>query len=177
MMAKHPKRGRKFRKYLRGNADEQVDLTTLATLTLANAPFDDVVFNRTWVSTLIARWAMSNWTPIADVGPIMVGVAHSDYSKAEIEEFIENTASWNEGNLVQQEIAKRKIKIVGILENPADVNATAVLNDGKPIRTKCNWILMEGQTLQAWAYNLGTAAVATTVPRLRVQGHANLWPS
>ncbi len=136
----------------------------------------DTVTERTYLSSVVLRWALKNFTQGAGDGPIMVGVAHSDYTSAEIEEWLENLSSWKEADLIGQEVAKRKIRMVGVFVTPATVNDAAVLNDGKPIRTKCGWILTQGQTLRVWAYNLGTSALATTVPDVRAEGHANLWP-
>ncbi len=172
-MAKH---GKKFRKYLRGNADEFLALTTLAPTTVVSAIFDDVVFDRTYASSIRAAYSLSNFTPIADVGPIVIGVAHSDYSSAEIEEWIENTGAWNEGNMVSQEIAKRKIRLIGMFSEFGGATDIQILNDGKTIHTKLGWILLEGQSLQLWCYNRGSAAVATTVPDAHCQGYVNLWP-
>jgi len=171
----HGKR-RSMGRYIRGNVDESLVLTTLAARTLAAIAFDETVNERTLVSSLVASWSLDDLTAGAGIGPILVGVAHSDYSTAEIEEFIENTGSWDEGDLVQQEVGKRKIRTVGTFESAISGVAAAVLNDGKPIKTRLNWILLQGQTLKVWAYNLGTAAVATTVPEVSVQGHANLFP-
>ncbi len=176
-MAKRPRRKRAMGKYLRGNADEAVGLTTLAARTLVKAAFDEVVDSRAFVSSVVLAWSLADMTQGAGIGPIMVGIAHNDYSAAEVEEYIENTGSWNEGDLVQQEVAKRKIRIVGTFRGAnADGTGTMTLNEGKPIRTKCGWILMEGQTLSLWAYNLGANPIATTTPTVFAQGHANLWP-
>ncbi len=175
-MAKHGKRGRRFRKYLRGSVDEQLALGALATKDVVAGPYDETVNGRTWVTTHIATWTMDDFTPLDESGPVLVGIAHSDYNAAEIEAWIETLGSWDEGDLVSQELAKRKIRRVGIFESGADALASVVLNDGKPIRTKCNWLLNQGQSLQMWAYNLGTASLATTVPTVHVQGHVNLWP-
>ncbi len=177
-MAKKKPKGRR-RRYLRGNVDETLELTTLASRTVASGNYDESVNERTLMTSHVAAWSLDDLTDAADVGPIMVGFAHGDYSGPEIEEFIENTGSWNEGDLVSQEIAKRKIKVVGTFGSPPGGAATgrAVLNDGKPIKTKCNWILNQNQGLELWAYNLGGAAIATTVPNLHVEGHANLWPT
>lgn len=119
---------------------------------------------------------MSDFTIGAGIGPFLVGIAHSDYTAAEVEAWIEQTQSWNEGDLIGQEIAKRKIRIVGTFHNFGDAATTFTLNDGKPIATKLGWILIQSQQLSLWAYNLGTAAVATTVPTVNVQGHVNLFP-
>ncbi len=175
-VAKNPRRKRKFRRYLKGQADEVLNLGTLAASTLVGALFDESVVDRTFVSSLRATHSLDNFTPTITRGPILVGVAHGDYTDAEIEEWIENTGSWNEGNLVQQEVAKRRIRRIGIFDTPDAAVDSVVLNDGRPITTKLGWILLEAQTLRQWAYNLGTGALATTDPAYRVQGHVNLWP-
>lgn len=177
-MAKHPKsRRRRFKRYLRGSVDQQLPLGTLASKALLAQIFDDVVVDTTWISSMRATWSMNNWTPLATAGPILVGYAHSDYTGAEIEEFLENTGAWDQGDLVNQEIAKRKIRIVGAFNtDEAGVTQNYVLNDGKPITTKCGWILTEGQSLDMWAYNMGAISLATTDPVVRCWGYANLWP-
>ncbi len=177
-LAKRRGGGRKGRarmgRYLRGNVDELLDLGTLAARTLTVGPFDDTVLERTRISSLVATWSLSSLTGGDSIGPILVGVAHSDYSSAEIEEVIENTGSWNEGNLVEREVAMRKVRIVGQMGRSA-VGETSYLNEGQVVKTKLNWILPAGSTLDLWAYNLGTVALATTDPDLHVEGHANLW--
>ena len=176
-MAKKPTRRRgRFRRYIRGNVDETLTAAALAPQALASAVFDESVVERTFVSSLIASWSLSGVTPAAGDGPLLVGIAHQDYTDAEIEAFIEATGSWSEADLVAQEVSKRKIRIVGTFAVPADALETVVLNDGKPIRTKLGWILTTGQSLDLWAYNLGSSAFATTTPTVHVQGHANLWP-
>ncbi len=175
-MAKHPKRRRrKMGRYLRGNIDEKMSLGTLAARTLVSNVFGDAVAERTYISSIRMAHTLSDLTLAADVGPILVGVAHSDYSAAEIEEVIENSGSWSEADLISREIGARKIRIIGIFQMPA-TGADSVLNDGKPITTKLGWILNAGQTLDQWAYNLGSGPLATTTPEYSIQGHANLWP-
>lgn len=176
-MAKHnPKRRRRMGRYIRGNVNEDITFAGLTGVTLVAAAFDESVQERTFISSIIARYTMSNWTDIGNVGPILIGVAHNDYTAAEIEAFIEATGSWDEGNLTQQEIGKRKIRRIGIFKSPQSVDDNAVLNDGKPIKTKLNWILNQGTTLDLWVYNLGTGTVATSTPVCHVEGHVNLWP-
>jgi len=170
--------GKINRRFLKGNVDEELNLGTLAAKALVGAVFDETVNERTRVSSIVATYTMQEFTPATGDGPILCGIAHSDYSDAEIEEVIENTGSWNEGDLVQQEVAKRMVRQIGVFGGPGEVSSALAmtLNDGDPISTKLNWILLQGQTLKVWAYNLGTSALATTVPILRVQGHCNLWP-
>ncbi len=135
---------------------------------------------KAWCSSILARWSISEWTPATGVGPVLVGIAHSDYSDAEIEAWIEQTTGWTEGDLVAAEVRRRKVRKVGIFGSPAGAGIAAeaaVLKDGEAIRTKLGWQLTTSQTLRVWGYNLGTQAFATTSPQIQVQGHANLWPN
>jgi len=163
-------------RYIRGSVDETLQLGTLASKDVGFGLFDEVVNERTLVTSLVAAYSMVGLTPEAGAGPILVGIAHGDYTAAEIEEWIETTDSWDEGNLVEQETAGRKIRKIGIFRTPDSATESTRLNDGKPIRTKLNWILTQGQTISLWAYNMGAAPLSTTDPRIDVQGHANLFP-
>ena len=176
-MAKPRKRRRRrMGRYIRGAVDEEVGLATLGAKTGAEATFDEVVNERTLVSSIVAVYTLSNWTPVASAGPIMVGIAHGDYSLAEIEAYIESTQSWNEGDLVAREVSMRKIRRIGVFDTPQAATDSVALADGRPVKTKLNWILLQGQTLNLWVYNTGSAAVTTTIPVVHVSGHANLWP-
>ena len=166
-------RRRRMGRYIRGDVDETLLLTTLGSKTGTSTIFDNVVNECTLVSSLVASYSMSEFTVAAGVGPILVGVCHSDYSIVEIEEFIEATLSWSEADLIAREVGSRKIRKIGIFD--ADETAD-VLNDGKMIKTKLNWIINQGQSLKLWGYNTGSAAVVTTVPVVELQGHANLFP-
>ncbi len=169
---------RRMGRYLRGSVDESLTLGTLAATTLVSAAFDEVVTEESRLTSIVGTWAMADMTAAAGAGPIMVGYAHSDYTDAEIEEVIENTGSWDIGNLVQQETAKRLVRRVGLFQTSPAGAATGIqtLNDGKPIKTKLNWNLKTGATVRVWAYNTGSAALAGTSPVVRLQGHANLFP-
>ncbi len=177
MAKKKGKRRRRFRKYIRGAVDEELSLGTLAATTLISGGFDSTVVEKTLVSSVVLSWSLTNYTPSAGDGPIIFGLAHSDYTDSEIEAVIENEGSWTEGGKIEQEIARRQVRMVGQFDTPVDAAATVSINDGKPVKTKLNWQLRTGQTLRKWAYNKGTSALATTVPVITVVGHANLWPN
>ncbi len=173
-MVKHKAR-RRMGKYIRGSIDEDLDLGTLAAKTLIAGAFDESANQRMLVSSIVATWTLDGM--VAGQGPILFGIAHSDYDSPEIEAVIENTGSWDEGNKVAQEIAKRQVRIIGTMVGPMDTGTDDVVwNDGKPVKTKLNWILNTSDTLDLWAYNLSTAALTTAAPVLRASGHANLWP-
>ncbi len=182
-MARRPKRqyrrsgGRRATgRYIKGNIDELLDVGTLASRTLVRVVFSETVNERTLVSSIKASWSLSSATGGNSIGPILVGVAHSDYSAAEIEALIESTLTWNEGDKIAQEVGKRLIRKVGQFNVSASAADTDVLNNGKPIKIKLNWILNQGQTLSLWAYNLGTVAFGTIDPDIHLEGDANLWP-
>lgn len=176
-LAKHRKRRRRFRPYIRGNVDETIALGTLASRTVVAQVFDETVDEKTFVSSIVATYSISDITPLENAGPIVVGLAHGDYTSTEIEEWIEQTASWTIGNLqARREVGKRWIRQIGIFQTPGTTVTTFVLNDGKPIKTKLGWTLGTGQTIDLWAYNLGSVALATTSPDIHCQGHINLWP-
>ncbi len=162
--------------YIKGNIDENLSLGTLAPATLVSVVFDETVNEKALLSSIVANWSLINMTESGADGPIMVGVAHSDYSDAEIEAVIEATGSWNKGDKVAQEVARRLVRIVGTFPAaPGDGIGPAVLEDGRQIKTKLNWMLDTAQSLRLWAYNLGTSGLDTTVPTVHLQGHANLF--
>ncbi len=104
-----------------------------------------------------ATWALSDFTP--GEGPIVVGIAHGDYSAAEMEEWYESQNTMTRGNLVAAEQGKRMCRQVGTFPG---ILANEVLNDGKPIRTKLNWAVPDGSTLAIWAYNAGNGTLTTS---------------
>ncbi len=177
VMAMAKRTGRKFRKYLRGNIDHKLLLSTLGANTLIGSLVADTVVDTTWMSSVKATWAIGDFTNAVGDGPITVGIAHSDYTDAEVEAFVENiTGSWDAADLVSQEIARRKIRVVGTFQSVGVAATTLeVLNDGNQITTKAGWMLSEGQTVRIWAYNAGDSSL-TDGTRLHVNGHANLWP-
>jgi len=178
LAAKKPVRRRRanFGNYMRGRVEQQLNLGTLAGRTAISVIFDNVVTETTRISSVVITYALSHVTPIADNGPFVVGVAHSDYTTAEIEATLESTQSWNKADLVQKEISGRLIRTIGTFSSVSGASTDkSVLNDGKPIKTKLNWVLQTGQSLQLWCYNSGSVATATTDPEVSIIGHANLW--
>lgn len=175
MMARKPRRRRRMGRYIRGNLDIDIDLGTLATKT-AILGSTDTVIDRTLVSSVVATYSLSGMTAASGDGPLEVGVAHGDYTLAEIEGFLELTTSWKETDMLDREILSRKIRRIGVFDTPATVGESYTLNDGKALKTKLNWIVTNGQGLNFWVYNLGTSALETTDPNVNIRGHANLWP-
>ncbi len=176
-LAKRGRGKRAFGRYIKGNVDNDFSLGTLAASTALLSVNVDTVSERAWCSSLKATWTRSGWTVADNVGPIEVGVMHSDYTLAELEAFLELTSGWDEGDLISREVASRKIRRIGVFEAPGGGGLGAdALNGGRPVHTKTGWMLKTGATLTYWAYNMGTGAVVTTDPNIHIRGHANLWP-
>ncbi len=96
-----------MRSYVKGNVDENLSLGSLATKTLISDTWDDSVQVRSLVSSIVCSWSLDQLT--SPQGPILFGVAHEDYTDAEIEQVIENAGSWAVGNKIAQEINKRQV--------------------------------------------------------------------
>ncbi len=171
---------RKFRRYLRGQISFTFDFGSLASKDLVLAPVPDVLTEKAWLSSVKSTYSLTDVTDSTqDAGPVLVGIAHSDYTAAEVEAWIENLGSWEQGDKISQEIAKRMIRRVGVFpgKDANNLEQAQVLNLGRPITTKCGWQLTTGQTVDFWVYNMGTGVFATTTPTVHFEGHANLWPN
>ncbi len=165
---------RSMKGYLKGNIEESLALGTLGTRTLIADTFDESPEEKTLISSIVATWALNGI--VSGQGPIAFGVAHSDYSDAEIEAVLENVASWDQGSKVEQEIAKRLVRQIGVFVSQTGSGTNDVeFNDGKPMKTKLNWRLNTGDTLKMWAYNISDDALSTADPVMKCNGHANLW--
>ncbi len=155
---------------LKGRVDESLAALTLAEQALVGANFDEALDEEAFLLSMEALWSTEGFT--VGEGPIFVGIAHSDYTDAEIEEVIENTGSWSRGNKIAQEMAKRLIRTVGVFPL---ISSEETLNDGVKIKTTIKWPATTGQTLKMWAYNRGTNPL-TTGGQVHAQGHVWIRP-
>ncbi len=178
LLAKTPKRGRGRRSmsnYVKGNVDEELALGGLAASTLISVDFDETMIEAGRITSVVASWALSDWTAGAGDGPITFGLAHSDYSDAEIEQVIEASGSWDTGDKVAQEVNSRLVRIIGTFRSDTlSTTRMVVFNEGKMIKTKLNWKMTTGDTLSVWAFNNGSSALATG-GIIFANGHANIF--
>jgi len=89
------------------------------------------------------------------------GVAHSDYTAAEIEECLEAQTSIDIGNKVEMERANRLVRSIGVFSGQPGTGAGRDFNDGRPMKTKLNWRMGIGDKLRLWIRN-GSANNYTT---------------
>ncbi len=102
------------------------------------------------------------------------GFAHSDYSAAEVEECLEAGATMDLGNKVAQEQANRLVRQIGTISGPsAGVGSSGFsFNDGKPIKTRLNWLMAIGDRLNLWIRN-SSGVIWTTGSSVTIVG--DLW--
>ncbi len=85
-MAKYDCRGRKYRPYLKGKVNIVNVLATLTAKDVITTVETEVLNKAVWLSSVKTVWSMAGYTPVFDDDSIYVGICHSDYSGAEVEE-------------------------------------------------------------------------------------------
>ncbi len=100
------------------------------------------------------------------------GLAHSDYSAAEIEECLEAQGAIDLGDKLAQEQSNRLVREIGIMSGGDSAAGGIMFNDGRPVKTRLNWLLAAGDQLQLWIRN-SSAVIWTTGSTVSVTG--NLW--
>ncbi len=146
----------------------EIALSTLAASTVIKVGTVGPTTSPYRLMTAKCVWSMIGLTE--GEGPILVGLAHSNYSVTEIKECLEIQASISKGLKVEQEKANRLVRIVGTFSGKLNV-----LNDGKPIRTRLNWAIdasASGDEVVIFAYN-DFGSGLTTGAILNING--DLW--
>ncbi len=149
-------------------------LVALASNDLSLTAFPSALDQECWAVSMDVVATLHSLT--ANEGPIIIGVAHGDYSAAEIEEWFEAGASWVKGDKVSNEHAARKCRMIGTFAQASSVAGTEyTMNNGNPKRVKLGFLIEDGQTLSLWAYNEGTATL-TTGAIVEIKGKIYLSP-
>ncbi len=151
---------------LAGRVDEAISVGALAANDVIKSDWIDTPDDSRWMIQLKATWQAAGFTE--GEGPLVVGVAHGDYTAAEIEEWLEVTGSWNSTDKIAGEQARRKIRQVGTF--PLAVEGEN-LNDGKEMTTRLGFRLEAGEVLTTWAFNKSIGAI-TTGGNIKVVGKA-----
>ncbi len=152
-LAKHPKARRRYN-LRRVRVTPELALLTLASDTALVVSMTGAATSTYRCMSLKGTWAINNL--VTTEGPITVGFAHSDYTVAEIKECLEAFAAIDQGNKISNERSNRLVRIVGVL------NGTMPrLNEGRPIKTRLNWLITIGDEVKPFAYNESTAALTT----------------
>jgi len=131
-------------------------LGTLGNLTAIVGALVDASDNEYRAISVKSTWSIRDFT--AGEGPISVGYAHGDYTATEIKEFLESGAAMTRNDKIAAEQANRLIRLVGVFSGQG---TDETLNDGKPIRTRLNWVIPDGGAINQFAYNHSGAALTT----------------
>ncbi len=113
------------------------------------------------IMSLDMAWGIVDLGAATDDG-FTFGVAHSDYTAAEIEECLEATGSMDIGDKVAQEQANRLVREIGTISPQAALaGGGANFADGRRVKTKLNWVLAIGDNLAVWVRNASSANYTT----------------
>lgn len=140
-------------------------LSTLASDTVIANAFVANATSPYRAMSIKATWSIIGLT--VGEGPITVGIAHSDYTVAEIKEALEAATSINPALKVEAEQGNRLVRIVGTISQ-----GQQQLNNGNPIKTRLNWLMGVGAAPVMFAYNEFPAALTTGAV---VHAQGDLW--
>ncbi len=115
--------------------------------------------------SVTASWVITGST--AAEGPVTVGYAHSDYTQTEIKECLEAFASVDQGDKIARERTSRLVRIVGTISLGSGANR---LNNGMPVKTKLNWLINIGDSVNIFSFNENTSTALTTGAIVNHQG-------
>ncbi len=163
MARKYPKKGRYSLRRVR--ITPELALATLASDTA-------LVTSLTGNSTILYRcisiemaWTWINQS-VGD-GPLAVGYAHNDYTVGEIKEAIESATAISPSDKIAQEKNNRLVRIIGHL-NDFD----GQLNGGIPVKTRLNWKITVGKSVNMFVYNENIGSLTTGSV---VHASGNMW--
>ncbi len=145
------------------NVNEVITLSTLADGAVISVDSDPFGREFYWISADLF-WQLDGI--ISGQGPIIVGLAHNDYTDVEIAENLNITGMEDPGDKIAQERGRRLVRRSGQF---AAINVNEVLNDGMVKRTKAGWTLTDGFSAAFFAQNK-SGATLTTGASVRLSG-------
>ncbi len=163
LLAKHGRSGRARYSLRPVRVHPELALSTLATDTVISTNVTAPQATSLRVISTKFTWALSGLT--AGEGPITCGLSHSDYTVTEIKEFLDSGGSIDPGDKIANERANRLVRVVGTFKSEANT----YLNDGRPIKTRLNWAIAIGESLEVWFFNEQTGTLTTGAVG-RIQG-------
>ncbi len=151
---------RKGRKYPKGfvaiRVDKQITLTTLGDATIIAADlFGGNLVEDLWVNSVHLLWTIRGHT--GGEGPIEVGVAHGDYTTAELQEWATSN-QFDPDDLIDKERNRRLVRSSGMFPGLATEEA---LNNGTPLKTVVKFLIGDGKPFNIWALNSSGATLTT----------------
>ncbi len=150
-----------------------VSIGALTTLDVAVSAGTSAAASTLRFMSINMTWNIVDLAAAADDG-FQFGVAHSDYTAAEIEECLEATTAIDIGDKVAQERANRLVRSIGVISGDGTplLDAGLKWNGGRPMKTKLNWLMSIGDTLNVWVRNSSTG---TYTSGSVLAGQGDLW--
>ncbi len=170
MAKRRPKRRFNLR---RVRIQSSLSIGALASADLISGNVTNNTSDRLTFVSLDASFGIGDHAAVADDG-YAFGLAHSDYSAAEIEECLESGGAMAIGNKVERERANRLVREIGMINasSGGTVSGGLEYNEGKPVKVKLNWRMGAGEALQLWVRN-NSGTIYTTGSTLQISG--KLW--
>ncbi len=166
-MAKRRSRRFNLRKARIATSDS---IGALASLDVIEFGITDLATSSMRVISADLSFALTDMAAFIDDGQEF-GLAHSDYSAAEIEECLEATGSWNQTDKIAGERANRLVRSLGtFVSGGSSTDSSQSYNNGKPIHVKLNWPIGVGMGIVIWVRN-GSDTVYTSGTNIMVTGH------
>ncbi len=81
------------------------------------------------------------------------GLAHGDYTAAEIEACLEASGAIDVGDMIARETSNRLVRELGSMQGAPGTGAGRSHNNGQPVKTKLNWGMSLGDTIRVWCRN------------------------
>ncbi len=153
-LANKPKRRRRAYNLRAVRVTPELSLSTLAADTALVVTMTGTSDSQYRAISIRGVWSVRLLT--AGEGPLTVGYAHGDYTVAEIKEALEATNAISRGDKIANEKSDRLVRIVGTFSG-----ANATLNDGRPIKTRLNWLMPVGEQINLFVFNEDFGALTT----------------
>ncbi len=168
-----PKKGSRRFNLRRVKVAASTALGALATLDVVSAALTSTAADKYRVISAKLAYTWLDIAAVIDDGA-QFGLAHSDYSAAEIEECLEATGNIDLGDKIAQEQGNRLVRQIGTFGSlqGAVVGGGRVWNHGEMIHTKLNWLMSASDTLVLWVRNT-SGVVYTTGSSIGATG--DLW--
>ncbi len=169
MVRKPNKRRRNFNLRM-VRVQNKIAAGALDTLKVAIGDLTDVATDPYRLVTLKASYSWVDVAAIIDDG-FDFGVAHGDYTAAEIEECLDFQSSIDRGDKIALEKSNRLVRQIGSIRSPANPSATGsmVFADGRQVKTRLNWYMATGDKLKGWIRN-SSGVIWTTGSSLNAAG-------
>ncbi len=159
-MAHRKPRGRRRFTLRKVRISNTTAIGALAALDVIEGSLTNVATEQLRVISLDLAWSIGDLGATQDDGQEF-GVAHSDYTAAEIEECLEATGSLDPGDKLAEEKANRLVRSIGQMQGAPGTGAGKSFKNGEKVKTRLNWLLSTGDSIVVWIRN-GSGAVYTT---------------